>query len=295
MPMRAAPDWNDLRPFLALARTGSLAGAARALGTRHSTVSRRIDALEQALGTRLVRRTPSGAALTEAGARLVPLAQTAERALEEFTAAAKGAPRVWRLSLPTGLAPLVGPDLAALRARWPDLAVDLHSSSQSADIAGGAADIALRIRAVEEAALVVRKVGEAGWSLYASPDYLSAHPFAAGLAGHSLIGFHADLSETPADRWLEEHGSEGRVVLRLAQMTDLVATAHAGVGIALLPCVLSDRTEGLVRLTPEVLVRQPVSLVFRRDVADDPRGRALIRCIAAAIRRAGPALTGEGS
>ncbi len=294
MSVRATPDWNDLRPFLALARAGSLAGAARALGTRHSTVSRRIDALEQALGTRLVQRTPAGAALTEAGQRLVPLAQTAERAIAEFAAAASGAARIWRLSLPTGLAALVGPDLAALRARKPDLAVELHSSSKAADLAGGEADIALRLRPVEAGALMVRKVGEAGWSLYASPAYLAAHPFQGVLAGHSLIGFHADLAQTPADRWLTEHGAEGRVVLRLAQMTDLVATAREGVGIGLLPCILAGPAGGLVRLLPEVLVRQPALLVFRRDVADDPRARDLIRCLVASLRRAGAALAGEG-
>jgi DNA-binding transcriptional LysR family regulator len=292
IPPRVAPDWNDLRPFLALVRAGSLAGAARALGTRHSTISRRIDALERALGARLVQRTPTGAVLTEAGLKLVPLAQTAERAMDAFAAAAQGVAKVWRLSLPTGLAPLVGPDLAALRAQRPDLAVDLHSSSEPVDLVGGGGDIALRIGPVDTAALVMRKVGEAGWSLYASPGYLAAHPFDGGLAGHDLVGLHADLAGTPADLWLAAHGAEGRVVLRLAQMTDLVATVHTGLGLGLLPCILADAAEGLVRLTPAVLVRQPVLLVFRRDVADDPRGREVIRCLTAALRRAATALRG---
>jgi DNA-binding transcriptional LysR family regulator len=293
MSSRATPDWNDLRPFLALARAGSLAGAARSLGTQHSTISRRIDALEQALGLRLVQRVPSGVGLTEAGQRLMPLAEEAERAMLAFEAAASGAPRIWRVSLPTGIASLVGPGIAALRKRWPDLAVEVQSSSQMADIVSGAADIAVRMRRVEDQSLMVRKLGEAGWSLYASPGYLAKTPFAGDLAGHSLIGFHADLAETPADVWLSRHGVAGQVVLRLGQMTDLVATARSGVGLALLPCVLADAAEGLVRLTPDVLVRQPVFLVCRRDVAGDPAARPVIRCLATAITRAGPVLEGK--
>jgi DNA-binding transcriptional LysR family regulator len=298
MAGRATPDWNDLRPFLALARAGSLAGAARELGTQHSTISRRIDALELALGARLVQRGAKGAVLTEAGRRLVPFAEKAARAMAAFEAAASAAPRVWRVSLPTGIASLVGAEIAALRKRWPDLAVEVQSSSQAADISGGAADIALRMRAVDEPDLMVRKLGEAGWSLYASPGYLAEHPFAVdlagpSLAGHSLIGFHADLAETPADQWLSAHGEAGTVVLRLGQMTDLVATARSGIGLALLPCVLADAVEGLVRLVPEVLVRQPVFLVCRRDVAGDPGARPVIRCLAAAIERARPVLEGR--
>lgn len=286
------PDWNDLRPFLALARAGSLAAAARALGTRHSTVSRRIDALEQALGTTLVRRTAAGALLTEAGQRLLPMAEAAERAMAEFTSTARGVARVWRLTLPTGIAPLIAGDLAALQARWPDLAVEVRSSSQPADIAGGEADIALRVGPVDRADLMVRKVGEAGWSLYASPGYLAEHSFEGGLSGHQIIGFHADLAGSPPDRWLTEHAQGARLTLRLAPMADLVVTVRQGLGIGLLPCLLGDAAAGLTRLSPEVLVRQPVLLVCRRDVADDPRGRLLNRCVAQAVRRAGAALLG---
>ncbi|WP_309666872.1 LysR family transcriptional regulator [Tabrizicola sp.] len=305
MASRMTPDWNDLRPFLALARAGSFSGAARALGTRHSTVIRRVGALEQALGARLVHRTAAGAVLTELGERVLLLAQVALRSFAAFAAAATEETRVWRLALPSGLAPLIGPDLAALRAKRPDLAVDLSSGSQLADVAAGEADIALRSRPGDEPTLVVRKVAEAGWSLYASPAYLEAHPFDGDLTGHKLtgykltghkvIGLHADLADTPADRWLLDHAGAGTTVMRLAQMADLVATAQAGVGLALLPCILADPAPGLVRLLPEVLLAQPLFLVCRRDVADDPRARLVIRCLAYALRRAAPVLRGRAA
>ena len=75
-------DWNDLRYFLAVSRAGSLAGAARNLGVRHTTVGRRIEALEAALSASLFTRTPEGFALTEAGSAITPLAEEAERAAD---------------------------------------------------------------------------------------------------------------------------------------------------------------------------------------------------------------------
>lgn len=233
MALRMTPDWNDLSPFLALARAGSLAAAARALGTRHSTVA-------------------------------------------------------------SSLAPLIGPDLAALLTRWPGLAADVQSRSQTVDIPGGAADVDIRMSPVDEADLILRKIGIAGWSLYASRDYLAAHPYSGDLAGHGVIGLNADLADTPADRWLAEPAAVAHVVLRVDQLADLVATVQTGLGLALLPCVLADTADGLLRLTPEVLVHQPIHLVCRRDVAEDPRARRLLCCLANAIAPARPELEGAG-
>ncbi len=297
MTQNPDPDWNDLRPFLALAREGSLAGAARAMGTRHSTVSRRIDALELALGTRLVHRASGGAALTGAGERLLPLAVTAERAMQAFTAAARNDARPLRLALPSGFAPLLTAALADLQGRVPGMAVEVISSSRPADLTGGEADIAVRIGPVADPGLITRTVGRAGWSLYASPAYLAEHPVnadPADLTGHRVIGFHAGLAGSPPDRWLAEHGTGAEIVLRLAQMTDLVDTARQGLGAALLPCVLADAALGLQRLTPRVLVSQPVALVCRRDVAEDTSGRRLITRIIRALKQAEQVLQGEG-
>jgi DNA-binding transcriptional LysR family regulator len=297
MPDRSYPDWNDLRPFLALVRAGSFSGAARAMGTRHSTVSRRIDALEQAIGTRLVQRSPSGAALTETGRNLLPFALGAERAIHAFMSAANSTGHTLRLALPTGLAPLLATCISAVLDQTPGLSVEVVSSSNPANLTAGEADLAVRIGPVMEADLLTQTVAQAGWSLFASPDYLAINPPNADptdLSGHRILGLHANLAGSPPDQWLEDHSAASTtVVLRLAHMTELVATARQGVGLALLPCFLADPLEDLRRLTPDVLVRQRIALVYRRDVARDPRGRKLINGLAKALRQSAPALVGE--
>lgn len=91
-------DWNDLRYFLAAARAGTLAGAARLLGVKHPTVGRRLDALERAIGAALVIRTETGIRLTPLGETLVGHAEQVERSVEELKAALP--PRPQRFALP---------------------------------------------------------------------------------------------------------------------------------------------------------------------------------------------------
>jgi DNA-binding transcriptional LysR family regulator len=290
-----SPDWNDLRPFLAVVETGGFAAAARALGLQHSTISRRIAALEHSLGTRLFHRTPTGATLTGAGERLLPLARKADGALTALAVAAHGDIRPLRLSLPTGFAPLLAPALAAMAARTPARSVEVLATSQPTDLAAGAADIALRLAPTTDPTLVTRTIGTVGLSLYASPAYLAAHPLPdpTSLDGHQLVGLHPDLAATPAAQWIDRHAAAATIVIRLAQMTEVRATAASGVGLALLPCILAGVTPDLVRVDPRVLVRQSLTLVCRRDVADDPTGRRVLTLIARAIAAQKAALAGE--
>jgi DNA-binding transcriptional LysR family regulator len=108
-----------------------------------------------------------------------------------------------------------------------------------------------------------------GWSLYAAPSYLERRAAPASfddLSGHDLIGFHASLSQQQAAQWLEQRAGPASVVLRSREMTDLVAAASSGLGLAILPCALADMEGGLVRLTPEVLATSTLSLVYRREM-----------------------------
>ena len=111
----SGPDWNDLRFFLAAAREGTLSGAARALGVRHTTISRRLAALEAALGVSLVVRRPQGVEVTPLGQRLLPLGEDLERAIEAMTALARSGTRRVRLALPTGFSPFFADRMAAFR------------------------------------------------------------------------------------------------------------------------------------------------------------------------------------
>jgi DNA-binding transcriptional LysR family regulator len=285
-------DWDDLRIFLGAARAGSLAGAARAMGVEHTTVGRRLAALERALGAALVLRRPDGLALTPLGEKIAPLIAEVERAVSavESLVTSEGA-RV-RVAVPTGITRLVAPQLAGFRREHPGVALELMSGSRAVDLARGEADLAIRIGPVTDPDLVVRRVGEIGSSLYASQSYLARQPYRGDLAGHDVIAFDPSLAETPAAQWLEAHARGATVAVRCREMTELIAAAVSGAGVALLACWLADAEPALRRLTPDVVVRRSLSVVYRREAQRAAPVGAAIRLVTRALRDSSAVLAG---
>jgi DNA-binding transcriptional LysR family regulator len=262
-------DWNDLRDFLAAARSGTLAGAGRALGVKHSTVGRRLTALERALGAVVVIRGEHGLQLTALGEKMVPYAEAIERSAAELQGCAGGHTTRVRIAVPTGMVKLFAPHLAELRRKHPELSLEFLSGSQPMDLHKSEAEIAVRLGPIADDTLVVRKIGELGWSLYASPAYLTRHPEPLDprdLAGHDVLGFDERLTGAPGAKWLADHGAGANIVLVNREMADVAAAAVAGLGLAVLPCIIADSEPGVRRLTQEVLGHQSVSIVYRREV-----------------------------
>ena len=273
-------DWDDLRFFLLAAQARTLAGAARAGGVQHTTIGRRLTALERTLGVSLFVRGPDGLTLTPIGEEILPLAQKAERdmlALRDFVASRRN--RV-RLALPSGFVSLFADDLARLAHEHPELSVETISGSRPADLERGDADLALRIGPIQDQELVARSLGDVGSSLYASPRYLHDHPAPVDLhdlSAHRLIAFGTELSALPSARWLEAHAGKATVVLRTNEVVTMLEAAASGAGLAVLPCMLADHDARLVRLTPQVLATRGLSLVYRRE----QRGNRPVRAVAA--------------
>jgi len=277
-------NWDDLRYLLALHRHGSVSAAARALKVDHSTIGRRIAALEGELGAQLVARQPDGMKLTDAGREAAAAAGVMDAALSELAGKVGGVTeqprgRV-RVSATDGLATVLYGGLAALREEYPEIIVDLVVSSEAVDLARGEADIAIRMFRETRGDLVARKVGEFGWSLYAAPSYLARKPAPcdpADLRGHDVIGFSDTTSRTPGARWLEAHGDGAAVVFRGTSMTAVVNAAKAGIGVAIVPCFMVG--EPLERLTTQVLARSEAFLV----TTVDSRSTARVRIVADAL------------
>lgn len=294
----AAPlDWDDLRFFLLAAQARTLAGAARAGGVQHTTIGRRLAALERSLGVPLFLRGPEGLTLTPMGEQLLPLAQKAGhhiQALRDFVASKRN--RV-RLALPSGFVALFADDLARLAQEHPDITLETVSSGQLADLQRGDADLALRIGPIQHQDLVARSLGEVGSSLYASPRYLQAQaaPITlSDLSGHRLVAFGAELSAMPAARWLQAHAGQAAVVLRTNEMSTMLEAAASGAGLALLPCLLADTDPRLVRLTPEVLARRGLSLVYRREQRGNRPVRRVAGFLIEALRSRADRISGSG-
>lgn len=291
--------WDDLRFFLAAARAGSLAGAARALSVEHSTVGRRLGALEAQLGAPVVIRTPAGLELTSLGARLVPLAESMDRDARAVAALTSPERVRVRLALPSGMSALVVGDLTQLRRHRPEIGLEIVSGSRPVDLARGEADLAVRVGPISDPDLIVKNLGTVAIAAYASRTYLRRRPVDRlddadiGLAGHDLVAFDAALAATPGARWLEARATGATVVLRSREMTDMLTAIAGGLGLGLLPCFLGDGDPALERLTRQPVAASRLSLVYRREARRARGVQVAARFIAATLERQVARLTGR--
>jgi DNA-binding transcriptional LysR family regulator len=258
---------------------------------KHSTVGRRLTALERAIGAALVVRGESGVQLTPLGVGLVSRAEDVERSVRDLQASATSQGGRIRVAVPTGFMNLFTPRLpeliAELRRKHPETSLEFLSAIRPVDLAKGEAELAIRVGPVTDETLVARKIGDAGWSLYASPDYLARRPPPADprdLSDHELLGFNPEFSSLPGAKWIAEHSAGANIVLLHRGIEDLVASAVAGLGLAVLPCLAGDREPRLQRVTSEVLGRQSLSIVYRREVLLSQPVQAVMRFIAGVLR-----------
>jgi DNA-binding transcriptional LysR family regulator len=280
-------DWDDLRYFLRAVEAKTLAGAARAMGVEHTTIGRRLSALERTLGAPLVLRGPDGLKLTQLGEKVAPLVEEAERAvLRVLDLVASEKARV-RLAVPSGFTQYFSAGIAQLCRDHPGLALEIVSGARPVDLKKGEADLAIRSGPVADKELVVRKLCEGGFSLYASDSYLARREAPRDpndLTGHDLIGYDASLAAVPAAKWLEERAAKGTIVLRSREMSDMLAATLGGVGLAVLPCGLADPEPALRRLTPDVVATRTLALVYRTEARLSKDVRTVIRFVVGVMR-----------
>ncbi|MCW5615001.1 MAG: LysR family transcriptional regulator [Rhodocyclaceae bacterium] len=296
---RAAPvsqrlQWDDVRYFLALARLGSLSAASRSLDVEHSTVARRVEALERALGLRLFDRLPRGWTLTTEGEALVVQAKGLEDQAIAFSRAALGVASLAgtvRISAPPMTAShFLAPRLATLREAWPDIDLELIGESRDADLAHGEAELALRLARPTAAGLAARALGRMGSGLYASPAHAVRPP-----QEWVFLGYDRSLGQVAQHTWLEGIADGRRFVLRSNDLAVLYQACRAGLGIALLPHFLARSDAALVAV-PCDNAPPPRSLwlVVHPDVRRSPRVRAVADSLAEIIAAAAAVLDPQG-
>ena len=289
-------DWDDLRTLRVALQAGSLAAAARALQVEHTTVGRRLTSLERALGTALVVRGADGLRPTPIAVAIAPLLDDLARTTAGVVEMVRARRSHVRLATPSGFAAYFTDAIVRLRAEHPDVSLELVSGARAVDLQRGEADLALRVGPVEDAALVARRVGDAGWALYASPRYRARAPRpldGVDLRGHDVIGFDAAMAESPPARWLAAHGEGATIVLRSREMVDMRDAAVNGVGVAVLPCGLGDVEPALERLSPEPVATRPISLVYRKDARLSDAVRVVVRLVVDVMATNAPKLSGR--
>ena len=249
-------DWNDIAYFLAVVEQGSLSGAAQKLSVNHSTVFRRINALENKLGARLFERLPNGYRLTELGDSALQYARNAQDAMHSFERTIVGKDYaltgIVRVTAPPSLvAKYLAPCAAAFHEAYPGIQLDIVSSDAINDLSKREADIALRATSHPPEHLIGRKIRDHEWQVFASKEYLSKHSRPANMSeliNHSLIGADESLLRIEVYRWLTQKYPSQCFTHRGNDISIITELCAQGLGLAVLP---KDYTQhGLVPLFP---------------------------------------------
>ncbi|MET3377093.1 DNA-binding transcriptional LysR family regulator [Variovorax boronicumulans] len=248
-------DWDDFRVFLAVGQAGSLSGAARQLGVNHSTVLRRLGALEARMAVRLFDRLPAGYAMTLAGEALRERLQgvgeqidAAQRHLMGLDLRLTGVIRI--TSTDTFMAGLLGPILADFRALHPGIELQVVMNNLFLSLTKREADVAIRPTNAPPDHLVGRRAGRLQTAVYASKAYLAKHPTATPLAAHDWVAPDEGLSHLLQAKWLREQVPPARIAARVDSLVGMTQLVKRGLGLGMLLCMLADAEDELVQVEP---------------------------------------------
>jgi DNA-binding transcriptional LysR family regulator len=290
-----APAWDDLRVLLAVHRNRSFLAAGRALGVSTSTVARRIEALEAALGRVLVHRGSAGTSVEPGALELVFLAEQLEHGLRAARRDEghedSGLAGTVRLSVGEGFVLPLTQVLSELRRKHPEIHFELISESRLSDLSRREADIGIRNARSSSPVLVERPVGRLRFALFASQSYVERRLRGGQLRTgdferHDFVGYDGPLRKLPQEQWLVARGAT-RFPFRSNSDLALRAATERGQGICLMAEAMGRELEGLVKLDTEVpLPSVPVFLVFHRELRRVPRIRAVTSALEVALRHA---------
>jgi len=288
--------WDDQRAFLAVLEEGSLSGAARRLGLSHATVRARIEALEAALGTTLFTRSVNGLTPTDGARALREPARRMALASEQFIREAVAAPDevagIVRLSVPEFIGiEVIPPMLARLRDAFPAIRIELVLSNAPADLISQEVDIAVRMIAPAQGALVAKKAAAIPLGLYASVDYLDRRGMPQApddLAGHDLIGPDRNRSDLALAERFGGVFRRDRLVVRTDSHPAQIAAARAGLGIAVIQIPVGERDPRLRRVLPGLVIATlDTWIVAHENLRRVPRIGAVFDTLVAAFARMG--------
>jgi DNA-binding transcriptional LysR family regulator len=281
-------DWNNLRSFLAVARNGRLTAAAARLQIDHTTLSRRLGALEHALKARLFDRSPQGYTLTEQGSRLLPIAEqmeslalSADDAVGGTAICVEGSVRI---GSPEGFGSyFLAPRIGRLAELYPELQVQLVAAAAVFSLSRRDADIVVAVSRPPAGRLVASKLIDYDLALYAAPCYLAEHPAiggAADLGGHRFVSYIGDLLNFDELDFLQHVAPESAPSIESSNLVAQLKATLAGAGLCVLPAFLAGQEPGLVRVLPnEVKLTRSLWLIVHQDLASLARVKAVVRFI----------------
>lgn len=284
-------NWDDMRFFLALCRAASFVSAAVELKVTHSTVSRRISALEEALHTQLFHRTEKGCRLTPAGEKLLPYAEQLESTvlnLEEgvsgFNSMLSG---VIRIGAPDGLGTAyLAARLALLQRVHPSLIVELIAVPMYYSLANREIDILITVQKPKLDSVVARKLTRYRLGVFAASEYLETMPAIQtrdDLKHHRIIGYIDDLLFDQDLRFMEEILPGLTTHFRSSTVVAQLNGVAAGAGIGVIPYFMAHADSRLTQVLPELSIERGYWLQVNPDTRKLARVRTTIDFLAGQI------------
>jgi len=275
-------DWDGLQVFLAVARGGRVSAAARRLGVEHTTVARRIAALEQTLGVSLFYRTTRGYLLTPQGQNLVSTAEAMERSALAVEARAREnsgalAGRV-RVAMPPEYGShWLAPKLAMLRATHPQIELQILVGTRQRDLSRGEAELAIQPPRPTQTGMVAVRLGRVAVGLYASRGVIADKRLRirklADVRDLLLLVYTSPFQVLQEAKWFQPILASATIGLESNSTHALLAAARAGAGVAVLPRFVAREHDDLVAVSDDVAAHD-LLLVTHPEVRRDPKVRA---------------------
>lgn len=271
-------DWDDLRVVLAICREGSLSGAAKVLGTSHSTVFRQINAIEKKLSTRFFNRLSHGYEMTEAGETVLNRATSIEedildleRELKSKDLRLKGS---IRLTAPEGLTNyLLIPHLASFYQKHPDIQIDLVISPNDLQLSQHQADIAVRTTKKPPLNCIGKKVCDFNIAIYATESYLEKVKD-LDFPQYDYLEINNGVNWFPPPHWKAD--APPKIVFKSDSVLSVTRAANEGIGAVILPCLIGEKEPLLKSVTPPFKGVSELWILTHADLRQTARVKTLM-------------------
>ncbi|WP_232850846.1 LysR family transcriptional regulator [Nocardia acididurans] len=292
MPVTSAtarPNPDDLLVLLAVGRTGRYVSAAEELGINHTTISRRIAALEHALGGRVLTRGAGGWELTDLGREALAAAEAIESAVRSLTSTTTSLEGVVRMSATDGFsAYLAAPAVAAVQRTHPKLAVEIITATRRASLQRSSMDLEVVVGKPQVRRAEAIPLGDYTLGLYASHEYAAARGLPHSiedLTAHPLVYFIDSILQVDDLDLAPSFAPTMRESITSTNVFVHVEATRAAAGLGLLPCFMADRHSDLIRVLPElVAVRLTYWLVSRAETLRRPEVTAIVDSLRREVR-----------
>jgi len=284
-------NWDDMRFFLAVCRTYSFVAAATRLHVTHSTVSRRISALEASLETQLFLRTEQGCRLTPAGEALLPYAEQLETTVmnleEQVSGKNSQLSGTIRIGAPDGLGNcFLATRLGEFQKWHPHLEIELIAVPMYYSLTKREIDILITITKPTSGNIIARKITDYRLGLFAAEKYLESHPKISrqeDLAGHETVDYIEDLLYDENLKFLAEFAPANKARFRSSTVVGQMNAVSAGAGIGVVPYFMAQTEPTLIPILPELYTERWFWLQVNPDSRQMARVRATIDFIVSQI------------